>query len=90
MSIAVPASSNPVDRPWWRERMLWLVLGGPAVVVVASFVTLALAVSNPDPVLRALPSTGAEAAADGDASPAIDPSRLPAQQARNHAATGGK
>jgi hypothetical protein len=89
MSIALQAS-HPIVLPWWRERMLWLVLGGPLVVIVASFVTLALALSNPDPVLRTGPSAQAEAAASGDASPVVDPSRLPAQQARNHAATGGK
>lgn len=90
MSIAVQ-TSHPIVLPWWRERMLWLVLGGPLLVVVASFVTLALALSYPDPVLHTGPSARAEAAANGDASPVvIDPSRLPAQQARNHAATGGK
>jgi uncharacterized protein len=39
------------DRPWWRYRMLWLVIGGPAVVVVAGFATLAIALAYPDPVL---------------------------------------
>lgn len=87
MSIAVQAPS-PANLPWWRERMLWLVLGGPLVVILASFVTLALALSHPDPVLSTSPSVRAEAASKTD--PAIDPSRLPAQQARNHAATGGK
>jgi hypothetical protein len=51
--------------------MVWLVIGGPAVVVVAGFVTLALAIMNPDPVL---PTNGS-----GEATPAV--------QARNHAAT---
>lgn len=87
MSIAVQAPS-PVVLPWWRERMLWLVLGGPLVVILASFVTLALALGNPDPVLSTAPSVQAEPASKTEA--AIDPSRLPAQQARNHAATGGK
>ncbi len=58
--------------PWWRVRMLWLVLGGPAAVVVASFATLAIAILNPDPVLqRPVAATAAE---------------QPAVQARNHAA----
>ncbi|MBL8343795.1 MAG: nitrogen fixation protein FixH [Rubrivivax sp.] len=59
--------------PWWRVRMVWLVIGGPAVVVVASFITLGMALSHPDPVL-----TGA-APADG--------AHVPAVSARNHAAT---
>lgn len=58
-------------QPWWRHGMVWLVIGGPAVVVVAGFVTLAIAIANPDPVL---PTAGS-----GDAAPAV--------QARNHAAT---
>jgi uncharacterized protein len=89
MSIAVQ-TSPPVILPWWRERMLWLVLGGPLLVVVASFITLGLALSYPDPVLKTGSSTQVDATATRDKSPEIDPSRLPAQQARNHAATGGK
>ena len=59
--------------PWWRVRMVWLVVGGPAVVVVASFITLYLAVSGGD---RAVYDTAAQAQAYS-----------PATQARNHAAT---
>ena len=58
---------------WWRLPIVWMVVGGPAVVVVASFATLALAIRNPDPVLKA---------------PAITSgAQMPAVQARNHAAT---
>jgi hypothetical protein len=39
--------------PWWRVRMLWLVIGGPLIVVVAAFATLFIALSHPDPVLTA-------------------------------------
>ena len=32
-------NKDPVDpakkKPWWREPMVWLVVTGPAVVVVA-------------------------------------------------------
>lgn len=58
---------------WWRLPIVWMVVGGPAVVVVASFATLALAIRNPDPVLKA-PATTSGA-------------HMPAVQARNHAAT---
>jgi hypothetical protein len=57
---------------WWRLPIVWLVIGGPAVVVVASFATLALAILNPDPVILATPS---------------DRAAVPAIQARNHAAS---
>jgi hypothetical protein len=71
---------------WWRTPMVWLVIGGPAIVVVASFITLYLAISHPDPVLPAMPVV----AADGDeAAKAAQASSLaPALVARNHAATG--
>ncbi len=59
--------------PWWRLPIVWLVIAGPALVVMASFATLALALLNPDPVL---PAEGARAGAE-----------QPAVQARNHAAT---
>jgi uncharacterized protein len=39
------------DRPWWREPMMWLVLGGPAAVVVAGIATAVIAVQRPDRVL---------------------------------------
>ena len=58
-------------RPWWREPMLWLVIGGPVAVVVAGVATLVIAIQQPDPVIKA------------------DAGRLPAVQARNHAATQG-
>lgn len=44
--------SNDTSLPWWRHGMVWLVIGGPAVVVIASFATLALALAYPDPVLH--------------------------------------
>jgi hypothetical protein len=58
---------------WWRLPIVWMVIGGPAVVVVASFATLALAIRHPDPVIAT------SAAAHG--------ADAPAMQARNHAAT---
>jgi hypothetical protein len=77
---------------------MWLVVGGPSVVVVASFVTLALAIIFPDPVLdeRARPAADnvTEQAGKGPegraASKDVDPALMPAMKARNHAATGGR
>ena len=58
--------------PWWRVPMVWLVIGGPAVVVAASIATLVLAVRGGDVPLRTLVATQAE-------------TMTPATQARNHA-----
>ena len=67
-----PSPSGPVS-PWWRHGMVWMVLGGPAAVVLASVATLLIALSHPDPVLSVRATTA-------DA-------QQPAVQARNHAAT---
>ena len=72
-------------RAWWRERMMWLVVGGPALVVLACFVTVALAIKHPDPVIQTQQRLAADTAADGAQAAAL----APAVAARNHAATGG-
>ena len=77
MTIRNAASQATDTMPWWKYRMVWLVIGGPLIVVVASFVTLGLAIKYPDPVLEETSATPAEAA------------QVPAMQARNHSATGG-
>jgi hypothetical protein len=59
--------------PWWRVPTVWLVIGGPAVVVVASIATLVIAVRGGDVPLRTSVVTQAE-------------TMMPATQARNHAA----
>lgn len=61
------------ELPWWRVPTVWLVIGGPAVVVVASFATLALAIHGGDTPLR-------------DMAAAHSTTLTPATQARNHAA----
>jgi hypothetical protein len=53
--------------------MMWLVLGGPALVVVAAIATAVIAVRGADVVLHV------------DDVP--DRAAVPAMQARNHAAT---
>lgn len=63
-------------QPWWRFRMVWLVVGGPAIVVAASFATLFLAVRGADRPLH-------NAASAEERSEAF----TPATQARNHAVT---
>jgi hypothetical protein len=59
-----------------------LVIAGPLVVVVASFITFYLAANGQDPVLN---KSTAEVRADA---PDTLTTLAPAVQARNHAATG--
>jgi uncharacterized protein len=44
-------SSPPAPRPWWRYGMVWFMLSGPAIVVVAGLVTAVIAFRNADVVL---------------------------------------
>jgi hypothetical protein len=37
---------------WYKEPWMWLVVGLPTIVVVASFVTLWLAISNPETIIE--------------------------------------
>jgi hypothetical protein len=75
---SVPAAHSDVaTKPWWRVGMVWLVVGGPLTVVVASLVTAAIAVAGAEEVLTR-PAPGLNAS---------DAHLLPAVQARNHAAT---
>lgn len=84
MSAPTPLQKMPGE-PWWHNGYVWLLLAGPVLVVIASFLTLYLAVARPDPVVdpdyynkglhinQTLRQQNALA---------------PAVQARNHAATG--
>jgi uncharacterized protein len=49
------------SEPWYRHGMVWLVIAGPAAVIVAGFATLAIAVLNPDPVLRTVETPAVQA-----------------------------
>lgn len=77
------AMTFPKREPWWRFAFVWMVVAGPALVVVASFVTLWLALRTPDPVVesdyyrRGIEINKALA----------DKKLMPALAGRNHAAT---
>ncbi len=77
-------TDDATSTPWWRVGTLWLVLGGPAAVVIAGTLTAVIAWRGSDPVLPHAETAGG-AAIRAVPSPA-DPS-APAMQARNHAAT---
>jgi hypothetical protein len=81
-----PASIEVPSPPWWRVPMVWVVLSGPIAVVIASFVSAAVAWRHLDPVIGQSPA-GALRAAD-DMSSTSDPKDplAPALKARNHAA----
>jgi hypothetical protein len=65
--------------------MVWLVVSGPALVVLACMVTAGFMVRYPETALPNLTSTPATLSADDAAE-----GSQPALQARNHAATHGR
>jgi uncharacterized protein len=75
-----PVATEPKvdDRPWWRYGMVWLVIGGPALVVVAAIGTAVVAVRGADPVVTAPAASRAGAT--------VDAAQTPAVQARNRGA----
>ena len=77
-------SSELTGRRWWSYGHVWLVIAGPLLVVVASFVTFYLAARSADPVLP----TGPEVETSSRLGQESGTSMAPAMQARNHAATG--
>ena len=77
------AATRP--EPWWKFGHVWLVIAGPAIVVVAGFVTFFIAARQPDPVVtedyyrKGIEINQTLQDAESSMSPAL--------KARNHAAT---
>lgn len=78
-------ADKSTPQPWWKFGYVWMIFGGPAVVVVASFITLWLAIRTPDPVIdenyyqRGIDINKTLAAQELALTPAV--------KGRNHAAT---
>ncbi|HRH17035.1 MAG TPA: nitrogen fixation protein FixH [Aquabacterium sp.] len=66
-----PTSEHP--KHWWQYPFVWLIVGGPAIVVVAGITTAVIAYRHVDPVLDI-------------SKPASNPGEAPAIQGRNRAA----
>ncbi|RZL89901.1 MAG: nitrogen fixation protein FixH [Variovorax sp.] len=77
------AMTPPENAPWWRFPLLWMVVAGPALVVVAGFATLWLAMRTPDPVVA--PDYYRQGIEINKT--LADKKLLPALAGRNHAAT---
>jgi hypothetical protein len=73
--------------PWWKHGHVWLLISGPAAVVVAGLLTAWIAVASPDPlVAEDYYRQGLEI----NKQLARERAMLPAMQGRNHAATPAK
>ena len=71
--------------PWWKFGHVWLVLAGPAIVVVAVIVTLVNATRGADPVGD--PDYYQKGVNINEQLRNPDKSHAPAHAVRNHAAT---
>lgn len=73
-------------KPWWKYAHVWLIIAGPVAVVIAGFITLAIAIRVPDPVVA---EDYYRRGLDINKTLSDDQSKhlAPAMQARNHAAT---
>jgi hypothetical protein len=77
--------------PWWKFGFVWMVFGGPAVVVVASLVTVYIAVTSSPNELVTEENFRKGVEVNASLSDAENAASLaPAIQARNHAQTGVK
>jgi len=74
--------------PWWKYSFVWMVIAGPAIVVVASFVTLYLAVSRPNEIVNEQTYRVGKQSDQTIEQRRKDSGMAPAMQGRNHAATG--
>lgn len=85
MTTTTPETNLSAEQPWWRCGHVWLIIAGPVIVVIAGFVTLWLALAQPDPLLsedyyqRGLNINETLKSQDASMTPAI--------KGRNHAAT---
>lgn len=77
-------TTPPPSLPWWKYGHVWLVIAGPAVVVVAALVTAWIAISHPDPVLA---EDYYQRGVEINRTLAKNKAMVPAVQGRNHAAT---
>lgn len=72
------------SQPWWKYGHVWLLISGPAAVVVAGVITAWIALASPDPVVAGdYYRKGQEMNKELARQRAL----APAMQGRNHAAT---
>ncbi len=81
-------NDDQANQKWWHFGHVWLVIALPAVVVVASFITLYLAMSRPNEIISDdsyQPSRQSDQSIEARRK---ESSMAPAMLGRNHATTG--
>lgn len=72
------------SEPWYKYGHVWLVIAGPATVVVAAVLTAWIAVASPDPVIA---DDYYKQGLEINKTLASERAKMPAMQIRNHANT---
>ncbi len=82
-------AANPsIERPWFKEFYVWMVISGPVSVVLACAVTAVFIFQGPDAVVSE--DYYKEGLALAKEVGAAKPAMQPANTGRNHSATGGQ
>ena len=77
-------AKNESGQPWWRFPHVWMVIAGPAAVVVAAIATAVIAVRGADPVVA---EDYYRRGVHINEELARNRALVPAERGRNHAAT---
>ncbi|MBV5299636.1 MAG: nitrogen fixation protein FixH [Rhodoferax sp.] len=82
--------SNGFDeaKSWWQFGHVWLVISGPALVIVACIITAFFVASSPNEIVTDQVYQQIMEKKRAQGSNMMSGSDSPALQARNHAATG--
>lgn len=51
---------SKIDLPWYKVGMVWLMIGLPAIVVVASMTTLVIAHKNAPTIISSSANAGSQ------------------------------
>ena len=76
--------STPSTGPWWKFGHVWLLVSGPAAVVIAGIATMWIAIATNDPVVD---ENYYRRGIEINKQLAKERALVPAMQGRNHAAT---
>ena len=82
------ATPTPIERPWFKEFYVWMVISGPVSVVLACAVTAFYILQGPDAVVSETYYKEGLALAKEVA--VAETAMQPAKTGRNHSATGGQ
>lgn len=80
-----PGAIAAAPQRWWHTGFVWLVVGLPASAVVAATASGIIAIRGADPVVPEYTSAARQAAEESLSRE--EATRVPAELARNHAAT---